>query len=156
MVKKIKGKRSKYFSVGIRVEIPTKMLKKDLIKEYKKKFDQDVIFNLDHGCKIVPCCTKEVVLARPGEEKNMGYSSFAILVGKCGNLDSILRLVKIINILGDDKIIKEKIKTFVTGKSELNMLEELNPLIGILKNIESIIPGFIEVAWLLAPEAKLR
>ena len=159
MVKKTKTRKkyTKHFSVGIRIELPTRMIsRKDLVREYKKRFNQSVIFDVNHEFKVLPFCVKEVILARPGEEKSMGSSSFSILLNMGDDLDSVMRLVKIINILGNDRIIREKIKMFFIGKSTLNMLPELNSMMDILKNIEQIIPGFIETAWLVAPEAKLR
>ena len=157
MAKKTKRIYKRNFCVGIRIEMPTKMIKKkDIVKEYKSKFSESVIFDVEHGLKIGQVYTKGIFLARPGTEKSFGNSTFSLLISVGEDLDTALRLVKIINILGDDRVIREKVKTFFIGKSQLSLLPELQPMIEILRNIEKIVPGFIEVAWLLAPEAKLR
>ena len=44
-----------------------------------------------------------------------------------GDLE-LTRLVKIMNVLGNDRLIKERISAFIGGKSMLNALPQLTPI----------------------------
>ena len=85
-----------------------------------------------------------------------GVTSFSILLTCQYTREAVDRLVRIMNVLGDGKLIRERVSVFVSGKSVLNLMPELNELRDILMNLNTLVPHFQDIAWLCAPEAKLR
>jgi hypothetical protein len=141
--------------VGVRIELPTKLLNnKDLGKLYKKDHKQKLTFDVTCEQKIVPRRIDDLILARPGNEKQANWSSFP-LFASFDNLDAALRIIRILNVLGDDKLIRESVKSFMEDHSTLSNLTELTSLKTIFGNLNTIIPHFTELAWFSAPDALL-
>ena len=150
-----KRKYKRNFCIGIRIEIPNKFLNgKDLFSIYKKN-NKILLVDLCKGGKVIPKYFNGLVLAK-NEGSGGNVSNFSILVNFGEDLEKVKRITKIINILGDDKLFKEKLKMFISGKSVLNAIPELIILKQSLIILDQIIPRFSEVAWYSAPDAKLR
>jgi len=62
------------------------------------------------------------------------------------------RIAQIINVLGNNRLIRERVKTFVDGQSNLNNLPELQDLNNAFTRLENYIHGFITAGWYYAPE----
>jgi hypothetical protein len=142
--------------VGLRIELPSRLVKEDLDVEYRKKFGTSDVYGVCCHSKIITESVKEVFLARGCKDESLNTSSFAVLVDLNADLNNALRVVKIINILGDDKIMRERVKDFVDRKSQLCLIPELQGLFQVLQNLTKLIPRFLELAWFSAPDAKLR
>jgi uncharacterized protein YydD (DUF2326 family) len=83
-------------------------------------------------------------------------TNFSVMA-KAGNKKSdIERVVQIINVLGNDRLIRERVLTFVDGNSMLNHIPELEHLKVAFEDLEKLMPGFIKTAWYYAPEARLK
>jgi hypothetical protein len=150
-----KRKYSRNFCVGVRIEIPNKFLGNiDIMSVYKKN-KSICIHDYCHGGNIVPRHVKDLLLAKNDGADGLS-SNFSILINFGNDLMKVERVAKIMNILGDDRLFKEKVKTFVIGKSVLNAIPELAGLKQAFLMLETLIPKFTEVAWLSAPDAKLR
>jgi len=78
------------------------------------------------------------------------------LMAPAGSKANALRFVKIINVLGNDKLIKERVSTFMNEESVLNEIPELSFLMNAFAEIDDKFPGFVSSSWYYAPEAKLR
>ena len=151
-----KRKYKRNFCVGIRLEVPNKFLhNKDIFRVYKDK--GWYLYDICIGGKVVSKRVNDLLLAKnDGSSNNSNISNFSVLISLGEDLEKVERIIKIMNILGDDKIFKEKAKTFVSGKSILNSIPELCGLKQALLFLSQEFPKIIENAWLNAPDAKLR
>ena len=140
--------------IGVRVELAQRIAQLDKLKAYNKTFDGPQILGIIHGGKIVVEKPKKMIVAN-GKKSEIGHTglvTFSVmnLVTKCSEVE---RVVKIVNVLGNDRIIRERVITLVTNKSLLNGIPELNALVAAFKNLDSVMPGFIDAGWYYAPEA---
>jgi uncharacterized FAD-dependent dehydrogenase len=71
-------------------------------------------------------------------------------------VNEAIRNVKIINVLANDKVKKERIEDFMVGKSILTHLESFGELHKTFKEIEKIFPSFINYAIMYVPEIRLK
>jgi hypothetical protein len=153
MAKKTKTKSE--FFVGVRVELPTKLItNKDLGKLYKKAYKQKLTFDVTCDQKIAPEYVDDLILAKPSNEKQANLSSFP-LFAIFTDLEAALRVIRILNVLGDDKLIRESVRSFMDDKSNLSNLKELSSLKTVFGNMNAIVPHFTELAWFSAPDAIL-
>lgn len=142
--------------IGIRIEVSNRISKaKNLITEFNDKTKYKIFdFNTNGKITINKQQNDIITVCGKQENKNTGMINFALLQPLNVEYDEIKRIVKIINVLGNGKLLKEKVKTFVIEKSVLNKLPEFCELNEAFHCIESIVPGFIENAWYYAPEIK--
>lgn len=143
--------------IGLRVEIVSRIVKVDLekmIKQYNKK-NKSQIFDPYINGKITIERQNSMIIARGEKDKrkknNGGTVNFSVMIPIDSN--DVDRVVQIINVLGNGRLIRERVNTFVTGNSTLNKLPELDDLITALKAVDNYIPGFIKGGWYYAPEA---
>ena len=144
--------------IGVRVEVTNRLTKiKTLDKIYKKKFHQEHIFDFNVNGRITVEKIGDMIIARGRKEDKFttGMSNFAAMEVVMLNQEEISRIAKIVNVLGNDRLIKEKIRTFIDGKSVLNNLTEFDGLTLIFNNINNIAPGFLDNGWYYAPEIKI-
>jgi hypothetical protein len=143
--------------IGLRVEIVNRIVKKDLCKIVDKYNDQNEskIFDLYVNGKITIERTNSMIIARGENDKRKKKGSGIINFSAMVPIESseVDRIVQIINVLGNGRLIRERVVTFVSGNSTLNKLPELNGLVGALSEIETHIPGFVNGGWYYAPEA---
>ena len=143
--------------IGVRIEISNRTQKiKSLPSLYNNTNGHAQIYDVCENGRVYVEKSKDMIMARGKKEDrvNTGLTNFAIMIPSAENVVEVERIVKIINVLGNDRLIREKVKTFVTGQSALNKIPELQDLILALNNINKIIKGFTEVAWYYAPEVK--
>ena len=143
--------------VGFRAEIVSRIVKTDLCKTVEQFNDQyeAKMFDVYLNGKITIERKDSMLIAR-GEDDNRkkqngGTVNFSLMVP----VDSkdVERIVQIVNVLGNGRLIRERINTFTQGKSTLNQIPELEGLITAIDTIDAIMPGFIRGGWYYAPEA---
>ena len=145
------------YYVGFRIEIPNKGFNKKVVKSFNaldlptQIFD----FNLDGRITIEKL---DGMLIAHGDRSIIpaGMSNFSMMTKISSNKALAERLVKIINVLGNDKLIRERILTFFENKSVINSIPELFPIIEAIAELEKLLPGFIKNGWYYAPEAKFK
>ena len=145
--------------VGVRVEISNRTLKiKDLAEAYNKNSTGAKILDVHGNGRITVEKSKEMIIARGKQEDKIptGMINFSVMLPIETNNKELERIVKIVNVLGNDRLIREKVKTFVLGQSALNKMPEFAGLILAFNSINKFIPGFIEVAWYYAPEVNFE
>jgi hypothetical protein len=150
-----KRKYQHNYCVGLRIEIPNKLLVgKDLVKFYKKQ-PGVCLMDLCKGGKVIARRVGDLILAKNDGEGG-SVSSFSLMINMNEDLEGVKRLARILNILGDDKLFKERVNTFVTGKSVLSALPEFVVLKQALISLDQLIPRFTDLTWFSGPDAKLR
>lgn len=143
--------------IGMRVEIISRIVTND-IHEIVKKYNNShsaKLFDLYVNGKITVERKDSMLIARgtndKRKKKNGGVINFAVMVPIAKN--DVERVVQIINVLGNGRLIRERVNSFVGGNSTLNKLPELNGLVTALSEIDKYIPGFVKGGWYYAPEA---
>jgi thioredoxin reductase len=137
--------------MGVRVELSYSKLKNDLCFEENNTMCEDVRINSTVG----EWEDSHIISA-------FGYSSpetlkrTNVMVGIIGDLNECIRNTKIINVLTNDKIKKEKVKDFFEKKSILQNLSTFNDLEKAFNKMEELIPDFIECAFMYVPEIRLQ
>lgn len=139
--------------IGFRVEVATKIIKSPLPLLVKK-------FNRQGETKIFDLCPKgKVVISRVnrvmtagGEaiKKSSANSNFALVTPL--ETSESLQVANIINVLGNGRVIRERLIDFIHGDSMLNDLAPLTPLKEGLVALEALCPGLIRSGFYYAPE----
>jgi hypothetical protein len=147
----------KSFYVGFRIEVANRFIGRNFTRRFNGSGtnNKTKILELNREGKIVIEKADRMLIAHGQKvEKGMetGLSNFSLLV-KQENEDQACRVIKIINVLGNDRLIRERVNVFVNGRSMLNAIPELEPLKAAFIKIERIAPGFIKSGWYYAPEA---
>ena len=143
--------------LGVRVEINSKNIKDKNFQSNYNKSGSAKIFDLCENGRVALEKKNELLLVCGKKDKNpSNLTNFSLLVELKKSKSDLERIVKIINVLGNDKLIKEKAKAFVSGQSILNNIVELEPLKQAFKEVSSRIPNFMELAWYYAPEIKIE
>jgi len=148
---------SKVYYVGFRIEVAKRIITMDdIVLTYNKNHSDTQLFDFHKEGRILIKKTKELLLAH-GEDVNYptDVSNFAVMIA-INRKKEAERLIKIINVLGNDRLLKERVKTFINGKSTLNNIDELVLLKQALKDLDKIIPGLIRIGFYYAPDAKLK
>jgi hypothetical protein len=142
---------NQYF-LGFRIEIIGKMFPSlNLEKKYNSTHKETFIYDVHKNSKILVSKINSIILARGDtRNKNSGLTNFGVMVRI--DREEAERIAKIINVLGNDRLIKEKVSFFVSQKSTLNTLKELAPLRDAFIDIEKMVPGFTKYGWYFAPE----
>ena len=144
--------------IGFRVELASRIVKSDLskiIKQYNINNNTQLFDPYDNG-KITVERIKTMLIARGDKDKfiknNGSMVNFSVMTPIPRK--ELERVVQIVNVLGNNKLIRERVKIFVDRKSTLNQIPEFTSIIDAFNKIESYIPGFILSGWYYAPEAK--
>lgn len=149
---------SKPLYLGVRVEIANRFLpRKNLIKQYNKTHTSTQLFDLYQDGKITVEKNCSMLIARGAKNdkgKSSGLVNFSVMA-EINKMEEARRVIQIVNVLGNDRLIREKVSVFVSGRSILNALPELAELKLAFKDLDSIMPGFIKSGWYYAPEAIL-
>lgn len=146
---------SKPLYLGVRVEVANRFVVATLEKDYNKAHNKTKIFDLCEEGKITAEKKDSMLIAHGTSDKNIttGLVNFSVMT-ELNTDKEIKRIVQIINVLGNDRLIREKVSLFVNGKSILNAIPELKGIRDAFISIESIMPGFVKSGWYYAPEAK--
>jgi len=139
--------------LGVRVEINNKFVldTKTLKKSCSKAKIDDVI----EDARITVEKKNDMLIARGKEDKLKGGMINFSLMAHVSKQEAE-RVVKIVNVLGNDRLIKEKVSTLCSGESVLNDIPELQNIKQAFYEIDDQLPGFINNAWYYAPEAKIK
>lgn len=148
---------SKSLYLGVRVEIANRFVKvNNLITQYNKAHKTTKLFDLHREGKITVEKNDSMLVARGAvNDKGSGLVNFSVMA-EAKKIEDLKRIVQIINVLGNDRLIREKVSVFVNGRSLLNAIPELVELKDAFLAIDSLIPGFINAGWYYAPEAEFK
>ena len=149
----------KPFYIGFRVEIAGRFItKQNLVKKYNSSHKKTQIFDLHKNGKITVEKDGNMLIAHgeKSDKDSTGMVNFSVMAKNGDQRNEIERIIQIINVLGNDRLIRERVNTFVSGHSVLNAIPELAELKNAFIELDSIIPGFIRAAWYYAPEARLK
>lgn len=147
---------SKEFYIGFRVEIANKYMVHNLARRINSiNNPKTILSDLHKNGKITIEKKKDMLIAHgsKAEKDKGGLANFSLLTYVGKNENDANRIIKIINVLGNDRLIREKISVFVNGMSVLNNIPELIPIRTMMIKIESIAPGFVYNGWYYAPES---
>jgi hypothetical protein len=146
--------------IGLRVEIVSRVIHSDLeniIEQYNSS-DESRIFDPYTDGKITVERTKELLIARgeknEAKRKQGPMVNFSLMIPL--EQKEVGRVVQIVNVLGNGRLIRERINTFMEGNSTLNYLPELCELQKAIKDLNKYMPGIIRGGWYYAPEAKWK
>jgi|GEM_PF-5797216 len=140
--------------LGVRVELPSRILIPNLIRKYNRNHASTKLFNLNENGRITTGKDGVILLARGAtneQNKSSGFSNFSAMI-ELELAQEVKRIAEIINVLGNDRLIREKANVFVANKSLLNSLTELKELTNIFNSLNKMMPGFFGCAWYYAPE----
>lgn len=141
--------------IGFRIEVAKKFNKRDLdklMRSYNEKSGLARIMDFNINSKIFPEEKSDLIyVGTQDSKKNDGFSNFSIML-KVPRKKEVIRLTKIINVLGNDRVIRERISVFTKKQSMLNDLKELNDLIPSLKLLNDFVPGILNNGYYYAPE----
>lgn len=145
--------------LGVRVEIPTRMLKimaakqGDILAEHNNVRLDDARFGgfvgewEDFGMISAFGHT----LPDKRSERTNFMAGFA---AENGFMEA-LRTARIVNVLSNDKVRRERIYDFLQGKSVLKHLPQFERLIGTFIEFDRLVPRFITTAAMYVPETKI-
>lgn len=141
--------------LGVRVEIAGRIVVKDLPDKYNNAHDDTKILDFHKDGKITVEKKDSMLIARGAKNDKPNSNNLVnfSLMSEINKEAEIRRIVQIVNVLGNDRLIREKISVFVGGKSLLNAIPELDQLKDAFVALDSIMPGFVKSGWYYAPEA---
>lgn len=142
--------------LGVRVEIASRLAIKNLAKRYNSAHTTTQIFDLHTDGKITIEKKESMIIARGTKNDNPGTHHGLVnfsLMTEMSKDEELRRIVQIVNVLGNDRLIREKVSVFVGGKSLLNAIPELSQLRDAFISLDSVMPGFVKSGWYYAPEA---
>ena len=142
--------------VGVRVEVANRVANIEKLKAYNRRFKTTRVFDITDNGRITVEKSNQMIIARGkrNEKGSNGLVNFSLMTkSNTATVKDIERIVKIVNVLGNERLIRERVHTFVHGRSLLNNIPELKELNSAFSNLEEIMPGFIEAGWYYAPEA---
>ena len=143
--------------IGFRVELATRIITDPAtLAERYNATGSARIFDLYPDGRITAEKRDGMIIARGAEETRKrtqntgGMVNFSLMVPIENDLT---RVVQIVNILGNNRLIRERIKTFTDGRSTLNQIPELHMMKNAFERAEEHCPGIIVGGWYYAPEA---
>lgn len=142
--------------IGVRAELPSRRVKgdpNDVLEQYNASGNSRIL-DLRVDGKITVERQGAMLIARGVDDpKNMkqGMTNFALMIPS-ESKEAAERIVQIVNVLGNNRLIRERVKTFVDGQSALNDLPELHDLVNAFVELDSYIRGFVIAGWYYAPE----
>lgn len=145
------------YYLGVRVELASRFYTvKNLPARYNRKFKETQVFDIYKNGRITVERDKGMLIARGEEQRKdrpeTGVVNFSVGINLGRNVKNVKRIVQIVNVLGNDRLIKERVKTFVDRESFLNSIPEFEQLQQAFGNLEEMMPGFIKAGWYYAPE----
>ena len=142
--------------LGIRIEMSNRFLiAKNFISRYNKAHKKTRLFDLHRDGKITVEKKNSMIMARgiKNDRPYGGLINFSIMT-EVRRVKEAERIVKIVNVLGNDRLIRERVSLFVQKQSMLNAIPELTEIRNALIDIDNEIPGFVKSGWYYAPEAR--
>ncbi len=146
--------------VGVRVEMPTSVFNKiiDLNENFNMDCDTAYCDDTYHGSFVYELEENDVMtaFAHTIPDKKTDKTSFMVGFEANSNSEEVMRIVKIVNILSNDRLKKEKIKDYMNNSTVLQHLELFSGLKEAFAKIHEVIPSFIDVASMYVPEIKFH
>lgn len=141
---------------GIRVEVTSKIPKiKTILSSFQ--YAEIAVSNLNDNHRIFPLKQNELIVVKAEYKPNYnGLLNFSLFKKLDITEDELQRLVKIVNVLGNGKLIREKVRNLAFGFSTFNKLSEFDGFPAALKEMNRLLPNFINSAWYYAPEIKIE
>jgi len=141
--------------LGFRIEISKNLLARNLMKRVNNKQWGAQIFELFRDGKISIEKKNGMLIAHGLKADNKtNMANFSLLSEIKDGEEELNRLIQIMNVLGNDRLIKEKLSSLISGKSLLGALPQLEPVKNtIVKIDETMMPGLIRSGYFYAPEA---
>jgi len=142
--------------IGVRVEVANRIADVSKLKAYNRKYKTTRVFDIMDNGRITVDKSNHMIVARgkKDEKGSSGLVNFSVMAKQDTEQPSdIERIVKIINCLGNERLIRERVHTFAHKRSMLNNIPELSEILTAFNNIEELMPGFIDAGWYYAPEA---
>ncbi len=149
---------SKPLYLGVRVEIANRFfVANNLEKQYNSAHDATRIFDVWREGKITVEKRDAMIIARgaKNDKSSTGLVNFSVM-SEMSEDKEIRRVVQIVNVLGNNRLIRERVSIFVNGRSLLNAIPEMQTIRDAFINLDSILPGFIKAGWYYAPEARFQ
>jgi len=148
---------TKTLYLGVRVEVASRFFSAEKVKQYNKKHRKTRVLDVHKGGRITVEKTDKMLIARGAKDErgDTGLVNFSVMA-KVKDLEQITRVVKIVNVLGNDKLIRERVKTFVDGRSILSAIPELYKITPVFESLDIMMPGLVMASWYYAPEAILK
>lgn len=149
------------YYVGFRVETHHKILKilnNKAVTKYNRGHKNFQIKDICFNGKVVLKKVDSIIVANKhyDEENKTTLSNFLLIVKQKYTKEEALRLVKIINIMGNDRIVKEYSKEFIYGDSILKYFPDIQKYKDAFLSCEQIVPGLIARSWYYAPEIFIK
>ena len=146
----------KSFWIGFKVEVASRFIGKGFLCQFNESGNEQIkLLDLNRDGKIVIEKIDKMLIVHGQKTEprfETGLANFSLLA-KLKSKDEGIRIIKIINVLGNDRLIRERISAFVNGRSMLSALPELAPLKDAFIKLEEMRPGLIKTGWYYAPEA---
>lgn len=152
------GRSENKIKVGVRVEIPTFRVK-ELIEngniQVKDGYagTDDTRFNSFVGEWEESNILSAFGYCMSGKESHR--TNFMVGIETNSDITEIVREIKIVNILANDRIKCERIFDYMEGKSILKHIEMFNSLRSVFEKLESFLPSFTTYATMYIPEVRL-
>ena len=143
--------------LGVRVEIASRFYTmRSLAAQYNRRHETTKVLDVCKNGKITIHKADGMLIAHgekidKGDNGLVNFATVSVLDGSKER--DVKRVVQIVNVLGNDRLIRERVKTFVDGRSMLSMIPELEILKEAFRDLEKIMPGFVNSGWYYAPEA---
>jgi hypothetical protein len=145
--------------IGLRIEVPARLLRTflqvagDLQLVAEGVLIDDMRPNSLIGDREDGGLLSAFAYALPG--RNSDRTSFMASFDASSNFADALRVVRIINILSNDKIRRERAVDFVQGHSVLEHLKQFNPIRKALVDLNKMVPSFLGCATIHIPEIRV-
>jgi hypothetical protein len=144
---------NKFTYIGFRIEVPSRAIKNaGIINRFNKKHNNVKLFDLHKSGKIVIEKDRNMIFAKGDDLLKSQLANFSILFD-IRKIKEAERIVQIINVLGNDKLIKERVSLFVKGNSLLNAISELNIIKESIIDLNNMIPELVKSGFYYAPDA---
>lgn len=142
-------------AVGVRIELLNKLAKNldrtQNICQNNVKID-DIIKN----SFIAEWEENKILSAYGCSVSNQGQTSLMFNFIPNIPVDDVIRNVRIVNVLSNDKIRKEKVKDFMENSSVLEHISLFNPLKTSFEEFNDLFPNFINSSIMYSPEIKFN
>lgn len=144
--------------IGVRIELPHR-LAKDAIDVEENIEVNDVVGDDISTHSFVSEWEEAGILSAQGcsaPQKPTGQTSLMLGFNPEVSAEEVMRTVKIINVLSNDKIRRERVKDFMEHRSILEHIDMFDKLHDTFEHINEDVPTFINCAMMYIPEVRWK
>jgi len=145
--------------VGVRVEVPTFRVREALEEKGDIKIQDGYVSAEDTRVdSFVGEWEESNILSAFGHclpNKKSSRTNFMVGVESTEDTTEIIRNIKIINVLANDRIRCERVYDYMEGKSILKHMRVFDQLKQAFENLEEIFPSIVNYATMYVPEVRL-